>query len=647
MTLQRQLLITISVLFLCLFIGTFTISSYLTRTYLDKQLATHARDAATSLGLMLTSHLENNDIGSATSIVDAVFDRGYYDAIELHDVDGKLVIERKSTMAIYRVPGWFVSMMALQSPVEKAEVNSGWRQAGTITVRSHPGYAYQELWMMTVVVFFWFLCLSIILFALGVMAIQHLLRPISAIAKQAQAITEGHFPIQDQLPKTVQLRKVVVAMNRMTRKLKAMFDDHRRESTKLRRQVYHDPVTDLYNRLYFNNHILNDITLADDKVQGALLMVQIDGLHKYNEINGFLAGDNIIKSVAKILSAIIKDYDDAFVARVTGATFGLVVLHVTQEKINALAETVANRILELARKEGEEKILVPSIGITHLQQGMVVSDVLASADIALRVAHDAEEHTFNDSTAQDKEVSTDKEWSDIINYIIKKRTATLFVQPAYAADKKSLLYKEILLRARDQEEHVRSGGILFPMAERLKLAYKLDRMVIEDALKHIASSHDDAKYAINLTLNSLQQENFLSWIKGQLTPLGEKAKNVIFEISENIIVEHLELIKNLNNTLQPLGPEIAIDHFGRALSTFAYLLGNRIAYVKIDGSFIRSINNNEENQLYIQSLMRVARSIDILVIAEKVETELEFETLFDLGVDGIQGIYTGNAEPMV
>lgn len=644
MTLQRQLLITVTVLFVCLFIGTFSISSLVTRTYLDKQLTTHARDAATSLGILLTSQMKNNDIATATSIIDAVFDRGYYRSIQFQDIDGKLLVDRSKDLKIYRVPGWFVSLMALRTPVEKAGVDAEWRQAGHVMVQSHPGLAYQELWVSTIIVFFWFLTISLILFTLGVLAIQHLLRPINAIAAQAQAITEGKFPILEDIPKTTQLRKVTLAMNRMTRKLKAIFDDQREQTAKLRHQVYHDPITEVYNRVYFNNHILHHVTLADDQLIGALLLVQIDGLQKYNEINGFLAGDNVVKGIARVLSSIIDGYEDAFVARLTGATFAIVMLHLTQEKLNALAEKICHDLIELAKKEGEEKILIPNVGIAHLEQGMVVTDIIANADMALRAAHEVKEHTFDERNIKAGEVPSEKGWSEILKYILMKKTAELYVQPAYRADQKTLVYKEILLRARDAEGHIRSGGILFPMAERLNMAHKLDRVVLESAVRYLKFANDTSKLALNLTLSSLQDESFIPWLKQLLKPLGQRAQQLIFEIPENTVVGNMESIKKLNEMLAQLGPEIAIDHFGRALSTFAYLLGNRIAYVKIDGSFVRNIHHNEDNQLYIQSLMRVARSIDIEVIAEKVENKDEFDMLVDLGVDGIQGIYTGEIE---
>ena len=146
MTLYRQLIVIVSMLFIAGFIGSFSISSSNLRHFLDKQLASHAQDTATSLGLSLSPAVQNNDRAVMEAMIDAVFDRGYYQHIELTAVGGETLLERSNPVSIENVPGWFVRHMAIEPPEAEALVMAGWRQAAIVQVRSHPGHAYRELW---------------------------------------------------------------------------------------------------------------------------------------------------------------------------------------------------------------------------------------------------------------------------------------------------------------------------------------------------------------------------------------------------------------------------------------------------------------------------------------------------------------------
>ena len=146
MTLYRQLVVIIISLFTACFLVSVTISTGNLRSFLGEQLASHAQDTATSLGLSLSPYMQRNDTAVMNSMVDAIFDRGYYRTISVIAVNGKPLIERSNPATSEDVPSWFIDYIDLQLPTAKAMVMSGWKQAATVVVASHPGYAYQELW---------------------------------------------------------------------------------------------------------------------------------------------------------------------------------------------------------------------------------------------------------------------------------------------------------------------------------------------------------------------------------------------------------------------------------------------------------------------------------------------------------------------
>ncbi len=124
------------------------------------------------------------------SMVDAIFDRGYYKTISVITVDGDTLIERNNPVTSKDVPSWFINNVDLRLPTAEAMVMSGWKQAATVVVVSHPGYAYRELWKNTVDTFWLFSLTTITALLLGILAIRLLLKPLQRVEEQAEAICE-------------------------------------------------------------------------------------------------------------------------------------------------------------------------------------------------------------------------------------------------------------------------------------------------------------------------------------------------------------------------------------------------------------------------------------------------------------------------
>ena len=149
MTLFRQLIIAVVLLFICLYAGNTLFTLQNNRLLVEDQMEVHAQDTATSLALSMTQAAQDKDIATLDTMFNAVSDSGYYQRIYFTDLEQNIVIDRQFSISIETVPGWFVSMIPLPSPEGKAEVSSGWSQLGVLTVISHPGQAYAKLWKVT------------------------------------------------------------------------------------------------------------------------------------------------------------------------------------------------------------------------------------------------------------------------------------------------------------------------------------------------------------------------------------------------------------------------------------------------------------------------------------------------------------------
>jgi methyl-accepting chemotaxis protein len=222
-TLKQLLMCFIGALLTLLLLGSFFLNISITREYLQKQLQSHAQDAATSLGLSLSTVIDARDQVVAARMIDVIFDSGDYRQVVFNDVNGKTLINRQQALKIDRVPDWFIKLIDLDTPAQTSQVMSGWAQLGTLEIASHPGYAYAELWRIMQTQFLWFAVIAFIGIILAQLFISSILKPLKQVERQAHDMSLNKFGYKAPMPKTRELARVAFAMNDMGDKLGRVF----------------------------------------------------------------------------------------------------------------------------------------------------------------------------------------------------------------------------------------------------------------------------------------------------------------------------------------------------------------------------------------------------------------------------------------
>ena len=668
MTLYRQLVIFTLVLFFILFTGTWLTKLESTRSFLVNQLESHAQDTATSLGLSISQYSIENDMPAIESMVNAVFDRGYYRIIRYTDTRDNVLIDRELDVTIVKVPQWFIRLVSLKTPDGKANVMAGWRQAGTIYVKSHPGYAYKTLWENVVRMTVWFLACGIVVLIAGGFGLRVLLKPLVLVERQADAMCKKNYEIQERLPKTKELRRVVEAMNRMTGKVREMFEEQVTLAEGLRKNAYHDSLTGLGNRRYFESQITARLDRGDSTTKGIVLLVQISNLHELNNQKGFQAGDELLQRVGVMLQEATKQYANAVLARLTGGDFGIFVPDVSSWDAESIAETVSSNLNQLTAESIAENVSnnlnqlvveqltltdnVGHVGAASYESSTSLGRLLSEADLALRSAQQAgpnkwRVHAVSEETEQMP--LGQQQWKDTLDQALSERRVTLFAQPVVNTyDKNQIIHFEIFSRIVQDDGNLLSAGVFMPFAERLNLVSYLDRIVLEDVMQIDAARMSIDRLAVNVSPASLQDDSFRRWILFAIENLPEKAPQINFEFPEFGAVQHLEMIKEFSAVVRKYGHLVGLDHYGQSFSHLGYLKSLRPDYVKIDRAYTGELKDKDsDSRFFIGSLCSVAHSLDITVIAEGVETEQQWEQLKELNLDAIQGYIVDRPEPLL
>ena len=644
MTLYRQLLIFTFVLFLTLFTCTWLIKLQSTRTFLEDQLESHAQDTATSLGLSISPYIAENDVATVETMMNAVFDRGYYRTILLTDLNNTTIVEKTLEVVITDVPAWFIHFIPLKTPRTSTLVTSGWNQAGYLYVESHPGYAYKALWEATTSMTKVFSITGIAVLCLGAIGLRLLLSPLRQVEQQADDLCKKQYTFQNKLPKTRELRRVVVAMNSMTSKVKQMFDEQAQVAEKLRQNAYSDTLTKLGNRRYLEGQVAAGMQGEGTSVKGAFLLVQVLNLQELNQEKGYELTDQLLQKIADSIREATADIKKSALSRISGGSFALFLPDTTEENARLTADKITSDFTGLAAENVGYPENIGHVGGISYSQATSLGQLLSTADRILSTAKNQGPNSWIIaplSTEQEGLPFGEQEWLQILDRVLSTKEIDLFGQSVVESrDLKQFMHLEILARITVATGQILSAGLFIPLAERLRRISAIDRVVLEKALQLDAKDLPVGELAVNISSSSLKDTAFIDWIFATLKKRQATAPKIIFEFAEFNATQELAILRDFAKEIKSLGHFIGLDHFGQSFANFGYLKSLQPKYVKIDRAFTDELKTKDsDSQFFIGSLTSVAHSLDILVIAEGVEEEMQYKTLCDLNIDGIQGYF--------
>ena len=645
MSLNKQMILFIASLLLIVLMGTFGLNLNNTKKFLQEQLSAHAQDTATSLGLSLSSIEDPTDISSMETMINAVFDRGYYASIHLTDMDNKPLYKKDSIQTMEAVPDWFIKQITLTAPPAEALVQSGWIPIGTLTVVSHTGYAYAELWQSMINLLTWFLLSAVAAIILIIYALKYMLKPLKQMEAQALAIVKKEYLYQENLPSTIEFRQVVTAMNSMVMKLKTVFERDANTAEKLQKMAYQDSVTGLSNRRHFEMIIDSLLDPNEEATAGIICIIRVNKLKELNDQYGYLMGDKLIKSVADSMKSQLWHHNNQF-ARLNGTELVAVLPSTSATLVQPLVEAITQNIPTILKTLATESLPTNvSIAYMHYQPGQSRGAILANLDFAIDQATQQGENQSFFYDSGDESKKHNKSWEQTLNEAFSEQRFLLFQQSAYNLDR-SVHDQEVFVRLKEFDGTIRSAGYFMPAIEQLHKTADIDKLVINLAMQHLKTQQSAPMLAINLSKSILENETLKTWLMQTLHDSSNHLKNIAFEMTERLVSEEKALSWPLIQDLKKRKVKFGIDHFGSRLTNMRYLQELRPDYVKLDAAFSKAIENDEQTRSYVSSLCELAKSLDIKVIAMAVENETQQKAFTELGVDYFQGFLYGAPSPL-
>lgn len=636
MSLNKQMTIFVVSILLLILIGTFGLNFYQTKSYLENQLESHAQDTATSLGLSLSSVADPEEPSSMETMVNAVFDRGSYAHIALINTEGKPIYFRANSEEIAGVPEWFINIVSIQAPSAESLIQTGWIPIGKLRIKSNPELAYVKLWENTIAISIWFLIATLITIIIAYFAIKIMLSPLKKMELQAEAIVKKEYLLQEDLPSTTEFKRVVSAMNTMVRKLKSVFDRDAKMAEKLQKMAYQDKVTGLSNRTHFEMNIAPMLDEKLDASAGVMGLIRIHNLKDLNDKYGYLIGDEFIQLLAKNLKKAIPTRED-LTARLNGTELITVAPTTNCQAFIIAMNTLYKDIGKIHQQlNTDESLLKISIGIIDYQPSEKRQELLARLDYAIDKAQEANCPHYE--SIHNSEHSDDV-WMQTLDKAMKENRFLLFQQSAYT-DNNAPHSKELFIRLKDADDNIQSAGYFMPAVQHLKREGEIDQLVIEMAIKYLATMPITSKTRLAINLTTFEDNTCMTSIEKYLQSID--SSQLSFETTEKLIIQNEQSAQKLITQLKSLKIKFGIDNFGSHFSNMAYLQTLRPDYIKLDAGFSQTIESDEQTTSYVSSLIDMCDSLDIEVIAMAVETKQQQQAFSKLGVKFYQG-YLFNA----
>lgn len=440
--------------------------------------------------------------------------------------------------------------------------------------------------------------------------------------------------------------------------LKRSEQERHQLTEQLARQAVEDPLTGLMNRRGFEQRLQ---ALLDEAQTGgsehALCYLDLDQFKLVNDSCGHAAGDELLRQLEPVLRPTIRPQD--VLARLGGDEFGVLLHRCTLEEARVIAEQIRDAVHRFRFvRDRKTFALGVSIGVVPITADSdTMNALLSAADGACYVAKEAGRNRVHVSLPNDEQVRQHRrqlQWAGRIREALEQNRFQLRVEPIrpLSPNGHGRLRGEVLVRMLDAHGIEVSPGLFIPTAERYQMMMSVDLWVLRHLLQYLAGPgagvirDSKAMIAVNLSGNSLGSPRLYDDIAALLSESGVPPDRLCFEVTETAAIANLAESSRLMKKLKDAGCQFSLDDFGTGMSSFGYLKNLPVDYLKIDGSFIKTLATDPLSRDIVAAVNQIGHRLGLLTIAEHVETPALLDTVRALGMDFAQGYALSQPRPL-
>jgi diguanylate cyclase (GGDEF)-like protein/PAS domain S-box-containing protein len=422
--------------------------------------------------------------------------------------------------------------------------------------------------------------------------------------------------------------------------------EQRRLSREMTYRATHDALTGLVNRDEFEHRLQLALACAHrGEAEYALMYVDLDQFKLVNDAGGHAAGDRLLKQVAGVIGRLVRK-SDTF-ARLGGDEFGLIIEHCSTEGAQKVAQQICREIDAFRFQLGIHRLHIgASIGLVPVDRRWpTTANLLRAADSACYAAKEAGRNRVHTYFADDAVIEShrlDMQWVRRIEQALDNDQFILHWQRIMPLSHDTGgVHGEVLLRLVGDDGELISPGAFLPAAERFHMASRIDRWVVREVFEWMATHKTSLSHVVTVSVNlsglSIADLDFHRYVLELIEAFEFDHHKLCFEITETAAITNLSDARLFFESMRAYGVRFALDDFGSGVSSFGYLKSLPVDYLKIDGQFIRDLEEDLVDQATVRCISEVSKITGKKTVAEFVETEAVETLLREIGIDYAQG----------
>ncbi|MCG7584302.1 RNase E specificity factor CsrD [Photobacterium sp. OFAV2-7] len=429
-----------------------------------------------------------------------------------------------------------------------------------------------------------------------------------------------------------------LALDQMIAELKDARQERSRFDTFIRTHTFLDQLTGAANRVLFDSRLQSMV--QDQETHGAVILIRISDWDELLAEKGKDVADELVQDVGMILSNQIQRYPDTVLSRYFDAEFAILLSQQSAKEVKQFT----NQLLKALERLTPVAPLQPDnwchIGVTFCSSGERRGRVMDEADMALRSAQLQGTNNWyafqKDQQYEDARGSV--RWRTLLDAVFNSGGPILYQQPALALDGETIVHRELLARIQDENGVLIKASRFLTAVEQVGFSARMDRQVLGQAIELLKNSPVNDSLSVNVSVEALLEKEFVRWLRDELLQTPRTVLNRLsIEIAESGLVKHLDAMRPVVRMIVGLGCKLVVDQAGRTIVSTHYIKDIKADYIKLHRGLVREIDQRQENQLFVRSMLGACANSNAQVIAVGVENEKEWRVLKQLGVQGGQG----------
>lgn len=632
MSLSKQLLLFISLIFFIVFSVNFVLSISNIKSYLEVESEIHVQDTATSLGLSISPYIENESDPIIRTMMNAIFDMGYYKEIRLVDVDGKPLVTLNNNEQIAEVPSWLVALVPMKAATASSEISSGWNISGNLFVTTNPGYGYLKLYEQGKTTLKISLIIFLITIGLLALTLRFTLRPLRAIEKQANDISTGNFTIINNLPWTLEVKNVTKAMNSMSLKMEAIIARLNKKLASLGEKLKRDPLTKLLNQETFYIDLKETLSMGQS---GYAAIIKFGDLASIAKNQGNEVVDKLLISFAQTLIQLQQAEPRSTVYRLYGSEFALLCPTLNEAQIITLADTLKTAITHLGQQYNIDDLV--HTGIIRFERS---SDFNKLSPAMIEAYEQARKIGHNAYFIQNESMSSMSEldWKATINNVIDNDMLEIMLtSEAYNYDSETPIkvMEEAFTLVKDSVGNALSIGTFFSMAQEFGLEEELDKCIVNRIISLMEQSLQTVPVTINLSMTSAASPSFCTWLQTRIEHAMLKPELLVFSVTAYSAAKNLAAFANFSLFVKTLGAKTLLKRYSSDIIAIDSLRELHADYIRLARNLTHDIKDDSDKSDLLDIMHEVSSLLNIHIIAEDIIQENDFEFVKKSGIFGI------------